>query len=247
MRTSPTCAPWPISNKGHGYGFSPRFCLDRLTISASTLAAQSLSDGVYIQSFAGYSQLQDSDFSGTINGSSQSLDTGFDGGFGLGLAVGKEIPQWSNERIGTRVELELSYRDSDVDGVNFSGNGPGAEGNVSGDITQTSLFANVLFDFKQAGAFTPYVGLGLGATYSDLDFAYGPGVALDDSDTNFAAQVIAGVAYQIDPNIALTLDTRYSRAFDVSSERLAPNGALTGRAEDDIDAFSVNVGLRHGF
>ncbi|WP_170545891.1 outer membrane protein [Ruegeria arenilitoris] len=218
-----------------------------LTVSASALAAQSLSDGLYIQGFAGYSQLQDSDFSGTVNGSPQSVDTEFDAGYGLGIAVGTEIPRWSNDRIGTRVELELSYRDSDVDGVNFSGNGPGAEGNISGDVTQTSLFANVLVDFKQAGAFTPYVGLGLGATYSDLDFAYGPGVALDDSDTNFAAQVIAGVAYEINANVALTLDTRYSRAFDVSSERLAPNGALTGTVEDDIDAFSVNVGLRYGF
>ncbi|SLN46666.1 outer membrane protein [Ruegeria meonggei] len=218
-----------------------------LTVSASALAAQSLSEGLYIQGFAGYSQLQSSDFSGTVNGSSQSVDTDFDAGFGLGVAIGTEIPQWSNERFGTRVELELSYRDSDVDSVNFSGNGPAGEANVSGDITQTSLFANVLVDFKQTGAFTPYVGLGVGATYSDLDFAYGPGVALDDSDTTFAAQIIAGVAYEIDPNLALTLDTRYARAFDVSSQRLAPNGTSTGTVEDDIDAFSVNVGLRYGF
>jgi len=218
-----------------------------LTVSASALSAQSLAEGLYIQGFAGYSQLQDSDFSGTINGSSQSVDTDFDGGFGLGIAVGKEIPQWSNDQIGTRIELELSYRDNDVDGVNFTGNGPGSEGNISGDVTQTSLFANVLVDFKQAGAFTPYVGLGVGATYSDLDFSYGPGVTLDDSDTTFAAQIIAGVAYEIDPNVALTLDTRYARAFDVSSARLAPNGASTGTVEDDIDAFSVNVGLRYGF
>ncbi|WP_377192269.1 outer membrane protein [Ruegeria meonggei] len=218
-----------------------------LTVSASALAAQSLSEGLYIQGFAGYSQLQGSDFSGTVNGSSQSVDTDFDAGFGLGVAIGTEIPQWSNERFGTRVELELSYRDSDVDSVNFSGNGPAGEANVSGDITQTSLFANVLVDFKQTGALTPYVGLGVGATYSDLDFAYGPGVALDDSDTTFAAQIIAGVAYEIDPNLALTLDTRYARAFDVSSQRLAPNGTSTGTVEDDIDAFSVNVGLRYGF
>lgn len=218
-----------------------------LTISASGLAAQSLSEGLYIQGFAGYSQLQDTDFSGTINGSPESVDTDFDSGFGLGVAVGKSIPQWSNDQITTRVELELSYRDSDVDGVSFSGNGPAPEGNVSGDVTQTSLFASVLVDFNQTGAFTPYVGLGIGATYSDLDFAYGPGVRLDDSDTSFAAQVIAGVAYEVGTNTALTLDTRYSRAFDVSSERFAPNGASTGTVDDDIDVFSVNVGLRYGF
>ena len=218
-----------------------------LTFGASALAAQSLTDGLYIQGFAGYSNLQDSDFSGTVNGTSQSVDTDFNSGFGLGVAVGKEIPQWSSDTIGTRLELELSYRDNDVSGVNFSGNGPAPEGNISGGVTQTSLFANVLVDFKRAGAFTPYVGLGLGATYSDLDFAYGPGVELDDSDTTFAAQIIAGVAYEVGPNTALTLDTRYARAFDVSSDRLAPNGALTGTVEDDIDAFSINLGFRQNF
>ena len=218
-----------------------------LTISASALAAQSLTDGLYIQGTIGYSQLQDSDFSGTIGGSSQSVDTDFDDGFGLGIAVGKEIPQWSSETIGTRLELELSYRDNDVDGVNFSGNGPASEGNVSGDVTQTSLFANVLFDFKQNGPWTPYAGLGIGATYSDVDFAYGPGVSLDDSDTNFAAQLIAGVAYDITSTTAFTVDARYARAFDVSSDRLAPSGASTGTVEDDLDTFNVNFGLRYSF
>ena len=218
-----------------------------LALVATHASAQSLSDGAYIQGFLGYSQLQDSDFSGTIRGATQSVDTDFDAGYGIGIAIGKEIPQWSNDRIGTRLELELSYRDNDVDGVNFSGNGPAPEGNISGDIAQTSLFANVLFDFKQSGKVTPFTGFGLGATYSDIDFAYGPGVALDDSDTNFAAQLIAGVAYEINAATAFTVDARYSRAFDVSSARLAPNGALTGTVEDDLDTFSVNFGLRYSF
>ncbi|NOD63866.1 MULTISPECIES: outer membrane protein [unclassified Ruegeria] len=226
-----------------------RFILTSAALMLGTTAAtaQSLGDGTYVQGFIGYSQLQDSDFSGTIGGATQSVDTDFDAGFGLGVAIGKEIPQWSNDTIGTRIELELSYRDSDVDGVNFTGNGPAPEGNISGDVSQTSLFANILFDFKQAGALTPFAGFGLGATYSDLDFAYGPGVALDDSDTALAAQVIAGVAYDINPSTAFTVDARYARAFDVSSERLAPNGALTGTVEDDLDTFSVNFGLRYKF
>ncbi len=218
-----------------------------LGLSAKGLAAQSLTDGAYIQGFIGYSQLQDSDFSGSINGARQTVGTDFDAGFGLGVAIGKEIPQWSNDQIGTRIELELSYRENDVDTVDFSGNGNGNEPNVSGDITQTSLFANILFDFKRDGPFTPYAGFGLGAAYTDIDFNYGPGVSLDDSDTNFAAQVIAGVAYDINATTAFTVDARYARAFDVSSERLAPNGSDTGTVEEDLDTFSLNFGLRYKF
>lgn len=133
-------------------------------ISATALAAPSLGDGTYVHGFIGYSLLQDSDFTGTIGGATQSVDTEFDAGFGLGLAIGKEIPQWSNDIIGTRIELEGSYRDSDVDGVSFTCNGPGPGGNSSGDVTQTSLFANLLFDFRQAGVLTPFAGFGLGTT-----------------------------------------------------------------------------------
>lgn len=218
-----------------------------LTLAASAASAQSLTDGAYVQGFIGYSQLQDSDFSGSIGGTNQTVDTDFDSGFGLGLAIGREIPQWSTENIGTRIELELSYRDNDVDGVSFSGNGPAPENNVSGDVTQTSLFANILFDFKRDGPLTPYAGFGLGVTYSDFDISYGPGVRLDGSDTNFAAQAIAGIAYDLSANTAFTVDARYARAFDVSTDRLAPNGASTGSVEDDLDTFSLNFGLRYNF
>lgn len=64
-----------------------------LATSVTVLAAQGLGDGTYVHGFIGHSQLQDSDFTGTIGGATQSVDTEFDAGFGLGLAIGKEIPQ----------------------------------------------------------------------------------------------------------------------------------------------------------
>lgn len=216
-------------------------------LAATSLSAQTLPDGYYIHGFAGFSQQQDSNFTGTIGGAAQSVTGDFDEGYGLGIAIGREIPQWSTDNIGTRIELELSYRNSDVNSLDFSGNAVSPETNVSGDIQSTSLFANVLFDFKGTGALTPYVGFGLGATRSDLNLVYGPGVAINGDDTSFAAQAIAGVAYALNPNTALTLDARYSRAFDVSSPRLSPTGALTGTVQDDLDAFSINVGLRYSF
>lgn len=218
-----------------------------LLIGATSLSAQSLPEGYYLQGFVGYSQQQDTDFAGTIGGSAETVTGDFDGGYGLGLALGREIKRWSNDTIGTRIELELSYRDNDVDTLDFSGNALSPEVNTAGDITSTSLFANVLFDFKQQGPLTPFVGFGLGATHTDLNLVYGPGVAINGDETNFAAQAIAGVAYELNDNTALTFDARYSRTFDVSSPRLSPAGALTGTVEDDLDAFNVNVGVRFKF
>lgn len=223
------------------------FTASALLLGATTLSAQTLPDGYYIHGFVGLSQQQDTNFTGTIGGSSQSVTGDFDQGYGIGLAIGREIPQWSSDNIGTRIELELSYRNNDVDSLDFSGNAVSPEVNVSGDIQSTSLFANVLFDFKGTGALTPYVGFGLGATRSDLNLVYGPGVAINGDDTNFAVQAIAGVAYALNDSTALTLDARYGRTFDVSSPRLAPSGASTGTVQDDLDAFSVNFGVRHSF
>lgn len=218
-----------------------------LMLSASALSAQSLPEGYYIQGFAGFNQTQDVDLSGTIGGASQSVFGDFDSGYGLGIAVGREIPQWSNSNVGTRIELELSYRNNDVDRLNFTGNGPGSEINTSGDISSTSLFANVLFDFKQQGRFTPYAGLGFGVQRTNFDLVYGPGVRISDSDNSFALQAIAGVSYDLNDSTALTFDARYGRAFNASSPRLAPNGISTGTVEDDIDNLSLNVGVRFSF
>lgn len=218
-----------------------------LSVSATALTAQTLPEDFYVQGFLGYSQLQDTNLSGNIGGAPQSVFGDFDGGYGIGIAVGREINQWSNSNIGTRVELELSYRDNDVERLDFTGNGAGNEANTSGDVSSTSLFANVLFDFKQQGAFTPFVGFGLGAQRTSYDLVYGPGVAIRDSDTTFAAQAIAGVSYDINTSTALTLDARYSRAFDVSSSRVNPAGVSTGTVEDDLDNFSVNLGVRFKF
>lgn len=218
-----------------------------LAASATTLTAQSLTQGAYIQGFVGASQLRDTTFSGIIGGAPQSVTGDFDTGYGIGLAIGREIPQWSNSNVGTRIELEFSYRDNDAQGLNFSGNGPGAETNVAGDVTSTSIFANVLFDLRQPGRWTPYAGLGLGATRSNLNLSYGPGVAINGDDTSFAMQAIAGVGYEVNDTTTLTLDARYSRAFGVSSPRLAPNGTVTGTVEDDLDAIGLNLGVRFNF
>ncbi|WP_113822319.1 outer membrane protein [Phaeobacter gallaeciensis] len=218
-----------------------------LALSASALSAQSLPKGYYIQGYIGATQLQDTNLSGTIGGSSQSVFGDFDTGYGIGLAVGREIPQWSNGNIGTRIELELSYRDNDVDSLNFTGNGGGSEVNTSGDITSASIFANILFDFKQQGKFTPYAGFGVGAQRTDFGLSYGPGVTIQDSDTSFALQAIAGVSYDLNDATALTFDARYGRAFNVSSPRLAPNGVSTGSVEDDLDNLSLNFGVRFTF
>ncbi len=206
----------------------------------------SLGSGFYGTVFGGISFASDADFTGNIGGARQSVENEYDDSFVIGGALGKS---WGPVgRLGVRTEIEVSYRENDIDEIFFSGNGPAAEINVDGDSSSTTLFANLLVDFPLSNIpITPYAGIGLGVAFTEQDFVYGPGVRVGDSDETFAAQLIGGASYDISDRFAITLDGRYQRAFGVESRRLAPTGAVTGTIEDDLSSFSVNAGLRVKF
>jgi len=227
-----------------------RLTLPLIAATALT-AAPALAQDFYVSGFGGFSSLNDPTFSGVITppGGQQTIGSDFDGGYGLGVAVGTSIPSLSYGNLKLRGELELSYTDSDVNGLTFSGNGPGAENNVAGDIRSTRVFANLIADVETASAFTPYFGAGLGLSSNDLSLSYGgaPGaVNLDERSTNFSAQAILGASYALNDSTSLFSDIRYIRDFGVSSVRTSPAG-FTGVVEDDIDTVNVNFGVRFKF
>ena len=209
---------------------------------AGAASAQSLQDP-YGFVFGGVAFEGQSDYDGTITppGGTQSVDADYDAGFNFGIGIGATIAP------SIRAEVELSYTDSDADDIFFSGNGTAAEVNVDGGIRATTLFANGLYDFTTGGAVTPYLGAGLGVAFVEQDLVYGPGVEVNEDDTVFAAQLIAGASYDLSDTLALTGDVRYRRLFDIESDRFNAAGVSTGTVSGDYDDFSVNVGLRFRF
>lgn len=199
---------------------------------------------MYGQVFIGANIAQDADFTGNVGGAPQSVGVEYDTGLNIGGAIGLKL---GHGGFSPRLEVEVSYTQNDVDQVFFSGNGPAAEVNVAGDSSTVFLMANALFDFKTGSSFTPYVGGGIGVAFTRQDFAYGPGINLSDNDTNFAAQAIVGVSFDLTSKTALTLDARYTRAFDVTSNRDTAAGVNTGAVSDDLDSFRVNIGMRFAF
>jgi opacity protein-like surface antigen len=73
--------------------------------------------------------------------------------------------------------------------------------------------ANVLLDIDTGTQFTPYVGAGVGwgeVRVDGLSLAGFPGLgSIDDEDTVFAFQAIAGVAFDVTQQISLTADYRF--------------------------------------
>ncbi|MEX0337936.1 MAG: outer membrane beta-barrel protein [Arenibacterium sp.] len=209
-------------------------------VLSSPVAAQEW----YGQIFGSYADL--SDETASLNNSGASVRSTFDDGYGLGIAFGREISSWSNDNIGVRAELELSYTRSSVSSVDFSGNGAGAEGNPGGSVDGTRIFGNIFADFKQAGRFTPYVGAGVGVAFVDQNIIYGGApVTITGDDSALSAQLIAGGSYDLQNNISLFADVRYIRDFDVEGTRRSP--ALVSRTINDFDNVTVNFGLRYAF
>lgn len=223
---------------------TPKSLLMAASSLAIAFAAPAVAQDWYVQGFAGYTFADDANFAGVIGGAPQSVFTEFDDGYNIGGSVGyRFLPKGSS--IGLRGEVELSFGENDADAFNFSGNGPGFEPNADGDVSTTLLLANAFVDFDTGGKLTPYIGGGIGAGFVDFGLVYGPGVTITGSDEVFAAQLIAGVSYEINDRTSIFGDVRYLQAYDVEGVRTSPGGVAL--VSDDLNRTALNVGVRFNF
>ena len=125
---------------------------------------------------------------------------------GGALAVGYDF--WPQQLLPLRAELELAMRGNSEKGWS------GSLGDVKGTWNNTTLFANLFWDFHNDSPVTPYVGAGLGMAfnYSGYDIDHrgnGNHFSMDDHNVNFAWNVGAGVAYQFNESLALDASYRF--------------------------------------
>ena len=207
-------------------------------------------NNLYVSVFGGANFLRDVDFT---NGAT-TVATDYDTGFSLGGAIGYK---WNDHVFGgftPRTEIEISYFDNSVDGIDFSGNGAGAETVLSGsDVTGFNFFANVFLDYDTGTRFTPYVGGGLGFTRADFDIAYnGPNLNLSDNDTSFAWHIGGGANLELTEKISFFVDARYQQSADAGSIRDIGDvpvaaGPAGGFFEDNLSNVLVRGGLTFNF
>lgn len=225
-----------------------------LSLSTNSLAADAVIDSdpapegfdnsrFYVSGFVGGTFIDDNAFENVVTGTPNTVALEFDTGIYAGGALGKNLGEYGPGSL--RGEVELSYFNSDVSRLDFSGNGASPD-TLLGDpeFSSVNLAANFLFDLQTGSAITPYFGGGLGVAFTSIEAAYGPGVALDDSDTNFLLQGIVGASASINETTELFVEGKYTRIFDVESQRIAPTGVITGVGNADFDTVSVAGGLR---
>ncbi len=193
--------------------------------AADSAADATVNRGLYIGAGIGPNWTRDSDITGTGINVDADFGTGWAGALTLGHAYGN----------GLRGEIELGRRSNDLDSLSGAASG-------TGDVTAWSGMLNLLYDFKTGTPFTPYLGAGIGAARVSLDARPIGASRIDDSDTAFAYQGIAGVGYRLNAATQAFLDYRYFAASDLGFSTAA------GAAVDaDYANHTLMVGVRYHF
>jgi opacity protein-like surface antigen len=190
------------------------------TLLAGTSGAAYATEGWYGRVDAGYS------FEGTADspeiGGAIDLENDWVESLGLGYAMGG----------GFRLEGEVAHRFNQLD------TSSGLV--IDGDVHAWAAMLNAYFDFNADGAVQPYVGLGVGAARVNANATDGFD-SLDDQDTNFAYQGMAGVAFAVSDQLSLDVGYRYFAAPDLEFTSTA------GDVTADYEHHAAMVGLRWQF
>ena len=208
------------------------------TVAATVLAtamlsnaalAQSATNGWYTSLTALYNMPHNSDAMLDATGLNASGDIELADNFGFALALGAQM----NEAL--RVELEGAYRSLDVDGAEgVLVNSTPVDVGLSGGVDTWSLMLNARYQMP-LGMALPYLGAGLGVARHDGDLTLSSPLLVpvvgatsasgSGDDTVFAYQLMAGLGFEVAPNMLLFGGYRYMGTNDL-----------------EIDAFGASYG-----
>jgi opacity protein-like surface antigen len=204
-------------------GFAVASSAALAVMTAGSAEAQMFGGGnFYAKGFAGFTFAEGQDtraFDGDGNSLGFSLDYEHDSGYTVGGAFGYDLmPQ-----VG--LELEYAYRAADLDS------------DLSGETNSNAVMLNAIYNFTPlgaTGAWTPYVGGGLG--WANVD------VSTDDfgnftRNDAFAYQLIGGVSYAVSPQVSVLGEVRWF-ATD--------NGKVDGDDDVHFDADFQTIDLLLG-
>jgi opacity protein-like surface antigen len=176
-----------------------------------------------------------------------------------------------------RVELELGYRPGDLDSVRGGPSNsivglcaPGVTrtaaaptcGSPSGDLEVWTAMANVIYDFMPDSAISPFLGAGAGVAHGKLQTlgqfstvtgaltAANPAIqnlSIDDDDTVFAYQAVAGLSWKASDRLNVDLTYRYLGGSDMDFASVGTGALQPGVFSGDYSDQSVTLGLRYSF
>ena len=156
-------------------------------------------------------------------------------GYNAALAIGAKFGS-------LRAEIEGVYRRNDNDKFNQGGINAGADG----DLSTLNVFLNGYYEIDIFGIVTPYAGVGVGYGTVSLDLKNLNGtLVVDDDDTVYSYQLMAGAAINVTENLSITGEYRY---YDtITDAELTLSNAPGLIKNSDIRSHELRFGLRYWF
>lgn len=207
-----------------------------LAASAMALASTaSAANGWYMSLGAGWNWLNDADVSVGPGNTTYVGHNEYETGYIIAGAVGYDWGRW-------RAELEVAYRDNNIDCVGTSTNVCTGTPSNNGGVWEFSQMVNVLYDIPLGGRFSASVGAGVGGVLvvANQAMIYNTNSSPDLDDYVVAGQLIAQVGYDLSDRWQVYADYRYLLADDPESFSPQDGSPVTWEKSD----HSVLIGMR---
>jgi OOP family OmpA-OmpF porin len=202
-----------------------------VALSSTVLATPALArnSAWYVGGDFGATIVEDIDFDFGVtptipSSSSAQIALNHDYGYDAALFVGYDLGAF-------RLEAEVSYKRARVDdiesAIRFPGQGGGLPGAVitpdifpagGGRTSALSFMINGMLDFGDDDGVSGFVGGGVGIAridYNSVRAYSNQNAVIDDSDSGFAWQVVAGLRQAISDNVDITVRYRFFNADNV--------------------------------
>lgn len=193
-----------------------------LALASTALSTPALArdDAWYVGVEGGAMIVEDISFDIGASTAAGTVDHNY--GWDVGGVIGYDLGAF-------RIEADVSYRRATVDAFRstlttpyynaagaLANMAPGTYNYAGGSSSALSFMVNGLLDFGDDDGVQGFIGGGVGVSRVKADYGLNDnGSFLDDSDTVFAWQVLAGLRQPISDNIDVTLKYRFFNADNV--------------------------------
>ena len=171
-----------------------------MALASTALASPALArdDSWYVEGDAGVTKVEDANF---LAANQAPVKADFKTGYDFGGIVGYDFGMF-------RLEAEASYRRAGLDQLTSAGQSLNRAGGLTGSASDLSFMLNGLLDFGPDDGLQGFVGGGVGVGRAKY-VANTPAPLLNDSDTGFAWQALAGLRMPVSSNVDLGLKYRF--------------------------------------
>lgn len=176
-----------------------------------------------------------------------------------GAAIGYEFNEWFRADISAEYRMRAGY--DGLDRYDQGNNGSFADGvdgtnQYTADKHEFLVMANAFVDLGTYHGITPYVGGGVGASYTMIDNLVdsnvpqgGVAFAADNGEWAFAWALHAGLGYEVNDRMTLDFGYRYLDIGDASSGDVIAFGGANNIANplgfEGITSHDVTFGFRY--